>query len=180
MAIVEQARIMLAAPFAVLQLPQEPAGFAIHKRDQIQIAPAHDDIAVGLNETGIGVGIFLARPISPQRIAIEGKMIGHAPFPDNIPRRIHLAQKIIIDAAILVFGTGDAAHHFNVCRRDQLPRQIGRVAVGQPVEIVMLERIDMFPDDIAIPIELQNSPAGRREIRALRGAQRHQEISVGQ
>ena len=41
---------------------------------------------------------------------------------------------------------------------DQLPRQHQGIAVGQPLKVVMQQRVPVFPDHVAVPVQLEDGP----------------------
>ena len=170
---------MLPAPRPILHFPVDVAGFAVHQDDQAQRPEADQDVAVRLHMTRVGMGELVAVVIVPQGILVVGEVILQPPFPDLVAVPVDLAEDVHVDAAVIMFAVRQAAlHPLGVLGRGQFPRQIQHVAGRGRIQVVMLKVIGEFPDDGGILVQLQNSPASRREFRSVGGLAGDQDIAV--
>ncbi len=104
------------------------------------------------------MGPFAAMAIGSQRIRLEISVL-EIPFPDKIAAGIHLTHDIAKNLA-LYFRPRKPSDDFRcILVAQDVPRQVQRVAVVEPDNVVVLAVINMLPDNISISIQLENTAA---------------------
>ena len=106
--------------------------------------------------------------------------IGRAmPLPNRVSGRVYFADKIAPNLAAMIASGQSPLNPAGSFVRQALPSDIDQIAVGQPAEVMVLVVIDIFPNHVAIPIQLHDPATARRHaFRASLASACRQEIAV--
>ena len=157
-AVVQQGRVVLLGQRVVANLPGNCAAVPLNDAHGGYVAEAEHYPAVGQRNDGVAVAPFVAQVVESDDMTGRVQMVDGAPLPDAVAGGVHGYQHIAPHT--VGAGTGlTALHPGGVRVVHPLHRHIKAAAGRGAPGVVVMVRIPVFPEDVAVPVGFQHYAA---------------------
>ena len=154
--IVEPARGVLVRQDARSPLPAEGARLAIDDGDRARQPEAQAPVAIGQDVDRVGVRPLLVALERADHVVLEREVFPRAPLVPNPALCVDFTHDVAPHRN-RIFGVCEAAAHLRVHVLWQaLPTQQQVAAVGKSTVGVVHEAVAVLPDDLRVPVELED------------------------
>ena len=155
-AVFEHARVVLLSQGVVVELPCPPARNLIYDADGGNVAEADHDTVSGERDDSVAVSPLVAEVAVGDDVSFGVQVFVRAPLPDAVAGGVNLHEGV---GPHIAFNRHAALDLGGQVIGDFLHGQVDGAAGLGAAAVVVMVRVAVFPDHVAVPVDLHQHTA---------------------